>query len=62
MSCDCYTIGGRWIAEDPDCPVHGTEAQRKRNEAGNLRTLINNAETFAELKDLLIEVLYLIED
>lgn len=28
--CDCYKIGGPWIAEDPDCPVHGTEAQRER--------------------------------
>ena len=21
--CECYTIGGPWIAEDPDCPAHG---------------------------------------
>ena len=28
--CDCYKIGGPWIAEDPDCPVHGTDAQRQR--------------------------------
>lgn len=28
--CECYKIGGRFIAEDPDCPVHGTEAQRER--------------------------------
>lgn len=20
--CECYQIGGRFIAEDPDCPVH----------------------------------------
>lgn len=34
MSCDCYTIGGPFIAEDPDCPEHGWEAQkeRERNE------------------------------
>lgn len=25
--CECYKIGGPFIAEDPDCPVHGTEAQ-----------------------------------
>jgi len=29
MSCDCYKIGGPFIAEDPDCPVHGREAQAK---------------------------------
>lgn len=32
---ECYTIGGPWIEEDPDCPVHGYEAvraQRQREE------------------------------
>jgi len=35
MSCQCYQIGGPFIAEDPDCPAHGTEAQaaRARQEA-----------------------------
>lgn len=33
MSCECYQIGGRFIAEDPDCPAHGTEAQRLQAEA-----------------------------
>jgi hypothetical protein len=28
--CECYKIGGPWIAEDPDCPVHGYAAQRER--------------------------------
>jgi len=23
MSCECYTIGGPFIAEDPECPAHG---------------------------------------
>jgi hypothetical protein len=34
MSCDCYKIGGPWIAEDPDCPEHGIAAQRERKEHG----------------------------
>lgn len=21
--CECYKIGGRFIAEDPECPIHG---------------------------------------
>lgn len=29
MSCECHQIGGRFIAEDPDCPAHGLEAQRE---------------------------------
>ena len=27
--CECYTVGGPWIAEDPDCPQHGWQAQRQ---------------------------------
>lgn len=30
--CECYQIGGRFIAEDPDCPVHGYAAVREREE------------------------------
>ena len=28
--CDCYKVGGPWIAEDPDCPIHGNDAQRQQ--------------------------------
>ena len=34
--CECYQVGGPFIAEDPDCPVHGTDAQR-RDEAHDER-------------------------
>jgi hypothetical protein len=27
MTCECYQIGGRFIAEDPDCSIHGYQAQ-----------------------------------
>lgn len=30
--CDCYKIGGPWIAEDPDCPEHGYAAQQRQRE------------------------------
>lgn len=31
MTCgfECHQIGGPWIAENPDCPIHGREAQSK---------------------------------
>ena len=22
--CDCYQVGGPFISEDPDCPLHGS--------------------------------------
>lgn len=28
MSCECYKVGGPFVAEDPDCPLHGREAQQ----------------------------------
>lgn len=37
MSCQCFMVGGPFIAEDPDCPEHGTEAQRLREEEGSRR-------------------------
>jgi hypothetical protein len=30
--CDCYKIGGPWIAEDPECPIHGQRAQKNEKE------------------------------
>jgi hypothetical protein len=36
MSCQCYQIGGPFIAEDPTCPAHGIDAQREREETDTL--------------------------
>jgi len=34
MGCQsrCYEPGGPWIQEDPNCPIHGYEAQRAERE------------------------------
>lgn len=24
--CECFKIGGPWIAEDPSCPIHGASS------------------------------------
>lgn len=54
MSCECYQIGGRFIAEDPDCEVHCAgglaerlelaeiEADRRRDDFAE-RALLNAA-------------------
>ena len=36
MGCECYQIGGPWIAEDPNCAEHGR---------GGLRDQLNDAES-----------------
>ena len=28
----CYIIGGPYISENPDCPVHGTEARNRERQ------------------------------
>jgi hypothetical protein len=33
----CHEVGGPWIAEDPDCPVHGSHAQEEEAEVDFLR-------------------------
>lgn len=37
MGCQCYQIGGPFIAEDPDCPAHGREAQREAQREASRR-------------------------
>ena len=32
MSCQCYQVGGPFIAEDPDCPRHGVEGRQEREQ------------------------------
>lgn len=31
MSCQCYQIGGPFIAEDPDCPIHGRDGRERED-------------------------------
>lgn len=54
MMCDCYKIGGPWIAEDPDCPVHGTEAQREQRDREDRDAAVNErlAQLEAEVAEL----------
>ena len=32
MRCECYRVGGPFIAEDPNGPIHGYEAQAREKE------------------------------
>ncbi len=31
----CHEIGGPWISFDPDCPIHGYEAQKEAEDREN---------------------------
>jgi hypothetical protein len=57
MTCECFQIGGRFIAEDPDCPAHGRDAQRRDSERDALRVDISLATSVEELRELMLRVL-----
>ncbi len=56
--CDCYKIGGPWIEEDPDCPLHGREARQRDEQiaesAQNLEERVESLEARAEEQAQLI--------
>ncbi len=58
--CECYKIGGPWIAEDPDCPIHGTAAQRVQEDQEGLNTDLQ--EQIFQLASELNKVLLRIHD
>ena len=30
--CECFQIGGPFISEDPNCPIHGVDRQREEED------------------------------
>jgi hypothetical protein len=48
--CECYVIGGPWIAEDPNCPVHGYQAQRDAEQRERERADQEEREAEQELR------------
>lgn len=61
MSCECYRIGGPWVAEDPNCPSHGVEAQERSRKMDRLRSKVNTVSTVEEARELIHEILDLID-
>jgi hypothetical protein len=54
--CQCYKIGGPFIAEDPDCPAHGTEAQACAIERESERDQITFMAEQAMLSGTAVEI------
>jgi hypothetical protein len=34
--CECFQVGGRFIAEDPDCPLHGRESEPRSDQVRDI--------------------------
>lgn len=62
MKCEyqCYEVGGPWIAENPDCPVHGLSAQVEENyrerTKERLYQQIREANTVQDLRAVLYDI------
>lgn len=54
MSCQCYQIGGPFIKEDPDCALHGHEAQAL--QAVTKTALDELRDEIAELRRAIVEL------
>jgi len=60
----CYEIGGPWVAENPVCPVHGTDAQAEDNRRSSvkeeLQQRISEAQTVEDLQAVLHDIVEMI--
>ena len=54
MGCDCYKVGGPFIAEDPDCPIHGREAQLRESQYNQEKADLNDR--VAHLEETVVEL------
>ena len=66
MNCGyhCHEAGGTWIAENPNCPVHGTGAHAEEYQRESVKDTISddikNAETIDDLRMVLYSILELL--
>ena len=41
---ECFMIGGPWIAENPDCPIHGTYAQERERTGDEIISMVTSGD------------------
>ncbi len=44
----CHMVGGPWIAENPDCPIHGVDGLDPYEARDVIRELCNMLEGYAD--------------
>lgn len=44
----CHMVGGPWIAENPDCPIHGVDGLDPHEARDVIRELCNMLEGYAD--------------
>jgi hypothetical protein len=61
MSCQCHQIGGPFIAEDPDCPAHGREAQQADRHREEIIRQLSSAVYSGDASDVYTAALHTLE-
>lgn len=59
MSCQCNKIGGPFIAEDPDCAVHGVAATQRDREVEELKSRAQREDDPTRLREIVDELAYI---
>jgi len=59
MSCQCNRVGGPFVAEDPDCPAHGTEAKRRKERIEDLGERAKTETDVAVLREIVADLVVL---
>ena len=63
MSCQCHQIGGPFIAEDPDCVIHGwARGDREQASSALLEASLREDISVAELRVIVERLHSLIEE
>lgn len=60
--CECHRIGGPWIAEDPDCVVHGTARVSRERECDELVQRASETVDVTELRSIVVQLVGIIEN
>ena len=56
--CDCFRIGGPFIAEDPDCPIHGRQSIGRSETIETILEQVRDGELSPSVAVSMIEELY----
>jgi hypothetical protein len=63
MSCQCHQIGGPFIAEDPDCVIHGWRRGDRQQQSSALQEASLRPDiTVDELREIVSQLHTLIDE
>lgn len=59
IMCECYQVGGPFVAEDPDCPIHGRQSVGREDRINSILERVRDGEVSpGEGTSLIMEEFY----